>query len=142
MTRDEARALIERLHEIWSTGDVESIQKVYARDFVAHMPKGWGKTESRDGHDGIRHAIERLRKAFPDWCEHIEDILIDGDKAAVRYFSTGTHLGAFEGRPASGRRLSVDELSIFRIERGLVVEQWCLNDDLAFGKQLRGEDLE
>ena len=28
-------------------------------------------------------------------------------------------------------------MSIFRIEAGLVAEQWCLNDDLAFEKQLR-----
>ena len=141
MTRDETRALIERLHEIWSVGDLASIPEVYASDFLAHMPKGWGETESRDGHDGIRRAIARLRAAFPDWCEHVEDILIDGDKAAVRYFSTGTHLGIFKGRAPTGRHLSVDELSIFRVANGRIAEQWCLNDDLAFGKQMRGEGL-
>jgi predicted ester cyclase len=141
MTRDETRALIERLHEIWSVGDIDAIPQVYSPDFVAHMPKGWGPTESRDGHRGIRHAIERLRAAFPDWQEHVEDIVIEGPKVAVRYFSTGTNLGPFEGKPATGHRLRVDELSIFRIEDGHVVEQWCLNDDLAFGKQMRGESL-
>jgi predicted ester cyclase len=141
MTRDETRTLIERLHEIWSVDDLASIPEVYASDFVAHMPKGWGETESRDGHDGIRRAIAHLRAAFPDWREHVEDILIDGDKVAVRYFSTGTHLGVFGGREPTGRRLSVDELSIFRVVDGRVAEQWCLNDDLAFGKQMRGESL-
>jgi len=142
MTRDETRKLIERLHAIWSVGDLAAIPEVYASDFVAHMPKGWGKTESRDGHDGIARAIARLRAGFPDWHEHIEDILVDGDKAAVRYVSTGTHLGDFGGRAATGHRLSVDELSIFRIADGRVAEQWCLNDDLAFGKQMRGESLD
>lgn len=141
MSRDEARALIERLHEIWSAGDVAAIADVYAPGFVAHMPKGWGKGESRDGHDGIRRAIERLRAGFPDWREHIDDLVIEGDKVAVRYHSTGTHLGTFGGRAATGRHLTVDELSIFRIENGRVVEQWCLNDDLAFDKQLDGESL-
>lgn len=141
MTRDETRALIERLHEIWSSGDVDAIPEVYAADFAAHMPKGWGPSESRDGHDGIRRAIERLRKAFPDWREHIEDIVIEGDKAAVRYYSTGTQLGPFGKLAATGRQLRVDELSIFRIAGGRVAEQWCLNDDLVFDKQLRGEKL-
>ncbi|SRR5216683_6284810 len=141
MTRDETRALIERLHEIWSTGDVGAIPEVYAADFVAHMPKGWGPSESRDGHDGVRRSIERLRKGFPDWREHIEDIVIEGDKVAVRYYSTGTQLGGFGKRTATGRRLRVDELSIFRVAGGHVAEQWCLNDDLAFDKQLRGEKL-
>lgn len=141
MSREEARALIERLHEIWSMGDVGAIAEVYAPDFVAHMPKGWGKGESRDGHDGIRRAIERLRTGFPDWCEHIDDLVVEGDKVAVRYHSTGTHLGPFGARAATGRHLCVDELSIFRIENGRVAEQWCLNDDLAFDKQLNGESL-
>ncbi|MBS0530791.1 MAG: hypothetical protein JSS22_15585 [Proteobacteria bacterium] len=53
MTRQETQALIERLHPIWSTGDIRSADKVYAESFVAHMPKGWGPAPSRDGHDGI-----------------------------------------------------------------------------------------
>ena len=141
MTRQEKQALIQRLHDIWSTGDTRSIHEVYAENFVAHMPKGWGAVPSRDGHDGIRRAIERLRVGLPDWREHIDDMVIDEDRVAVRYHSTGTHLGAFAGMPASGRRVEVDELSIFRIKDGRVAEQWCLNNDLAFGKQIRGEPL-
>jgi predicted ester cyclase len=58
---------------------------------------------------------------------------------AVRYRSTGTNSGVFGGRPPTGRRIAVDELSIFRIADGRIAEQWCLVDDTAFGKQLRGE---
>jgi len=141
MTRNEIIVLIERLHEIWSDGNVSAIPAVYSADFVAHMPKGWGNAESRDGHDGICKAIERLRAGFPNWREHVQDILVDGDKVAVRYFSTGTNTGIFEGRAPTGQQIEVDELSIFRIADGRVVEQWCLNDDLAFGKQMRGEPL-
>ncbi|TQF27436.1 hypothetical protein UNPF46_30715 [Bradyrhizobium sp. UNPF46] len=57
MTRQEKRALIERLHDSWITADTRSIREVYAESFVAHMPKGWGPAPSRDGHDGIRRAI-------------------------------------------------------------------------------------
>jgi predicted ester cyclase len=139
MTRDDKKALVERLHEILNSGRLELIPEVYSSDFVAHFPKGWSETVSRDGHAGIRAAIERLRAGFPDWHEQIQDIIIDGDKVAVRYPSTGTNTGMLADRLATGRRISVDELSIFRIANGRVAEQWCLIDDLAFGKQLRGE---
>ncbi|MES2710360.1 MAG: ester cyclase, partial [Pseudomonadota bacterium] len=57
---------------------------------------------------------------------------------AVRYVSTATHTGGpFMGVEAAGARIRVDEISIFRIEAGRIAEQWCLNDDLAFDKQLR-----
>ena len=50
-------------------------------------------------------------------------------------------LGAFGGRPTSGHKIDIDEPSIFRIQDGRVAGQWCLNDDLAFGRQLRGEPV-
>ena len=140
MTRDDMRHLVEDLHRLWSRGgDVREVPRIYAPHFVAHMPKGWGAgAPSRDGHAGIKAAILRLRAAFPDWREEIEELVIEGDRAAVRYVSTATHTGSpFLGVPAAGARIRVDEMSIFRVEAKLVAEQWCLNDDLAFEKQLR-----
>ena len=55
--------------------------------------------------------MSRIRASFPDWREEVD-------------------------RPPSGARVRVDELSIFRIADGRIAEQWCLNDDLAFFKQL------
>lgn len=141
MTRDEMRARIERQHEIWKRGDLDAIPGVDTVAFVAQMPKGWGSAEARNGHDGIRRALERGRQGFPDWHEHIEAMAIEGDTAAVGDHSTGTHPATFGARPASGHRLRVDELSIFRIAGGRAADQWCLNDDLAFDKLLRGESL-
>ncbi|MES2710359.1 MAG: nuclear transport factor 2 family protein, partial [Pseudomonadota bacterium] len=82
MTRDAVRRLIEKLHRLWSGGDVAEVPQIYAAGFVAHMPKGWCPgAESRDGHSGITAAILRLRAAFPDWREAIEDLVIEGDRA-------------------------------------------------------------
>lgn len=137
MTRDAALALVQRLHGIWSDGDMPSIPAVYAPDFVARMPKGWGEPpDHRNGHAGIAAVVARIRAAFPDWREEIEDVVFEGDRIVVRYVSTGTQDGAFLGRPPSGARVRVDEISIFRIADGRVAEQWCLNDDLAFFRQI------
>lgn len=140
MTRAEAEALVRRLHAIWSTGDEAAIPDVYAAGFVAHMPKGWGEPPGhRDGHDGIARAMGRIRASFPDWREEVEDLIVEGDRVVVRYVSTGTQLGPFLDRPPSGLRVRVDEISIFRVEDGRIAEQWCLNDDLAFFRQLDGK---
>jgi predicted ester cyclase len=80
------------------------------------------------GHSGVRDAIERVRGAFPDWTETVEDIIIEGDKAVTRYVSTGVHKGPFFDLAPTGERVRLNEISIFRVQNGLVAEQWCLTD--------------
>src|SRR6266446_5106884 len=84
MTRDEMKKLVERLHRFWNTGDLSAISDLYAPDFVGHFPKA-SRLGDLKGHSGVRDAIERVRQAFPDWTETVEDIIIDGDKAVTRY---------------------------------------------------------
>lgn len=127
--------VVQRLHQIWNTGDLDAIPTVYAASFVAHMPKGWGTSEF-SGHDGVQTLILRIRNAFPDWREEVQDTISTNNRVVTRYTSTGTNTGPLDGRPATGRAVRVDEISIYRIEANLVQEQWCLVDDLSFAKQL------
>lgn len=135
VTRDAKRQLIERLHSLWSTGDVSIIPQIYLPTFVAHMPKGWDQSEF-NGHNGIREAIERIRSAFSEWTETIEDMIVEDDRVVTRYVSTGLHTGLFIGLAPTGKRIRLDEMSIYRLENGLVAEQWCLTDDISLTRQL------
>jgi steroid delta-isomerase-like uncharacterized protein len=129
------RALVRRLHDLWNTGDLEAIGEVYSPDFVAHFPPS-SELPERRGLDGIRRGITRIRSAFPDWCEHVHELLAEGAHVASRYTSRGTHRGVFGGIPPTGRTITVPEISIFRISGGKVVEQWCMVDELARLQQL------
>ena len=113
----EKKKLIEQLHHIWNSGDVEAIPEVYSKDIIVHWPKGFAVNESH-GFDGIRQAIQNVRSAFPDWHEAVVDMIIGDDKVVTRYTSTGTHLGSYAGVKATGKKMELDEISIFRIEGG------------------------
>lgn len=130
-----SKALVRRLHEIWNTGTLSMLEDVYAADFVAHFPPS-SELPERRGLDGVRRGIARIRTAFPDWREEVEDLVEEGDRVVSRYTSTGTHRGPFWGVPPTGRRISVAEISIFRVAGGKVAEQWCLVDELARMQQL------
>ena len=129
------RDQIMTLHHLWNSGDLDRIPEIYAQNFVAHMPKGWEKSEFA-GFDGIREAILRVRNAFSDWREDVRDIIVEGDKVVTRYRSTGTHTGQFLGLEPTGRKIVIDEISIYHLRDHRVVEQWCLTDDLSLAKQL------
>jgi predicted ester cyclase len=135
MSRDAKKNLIERLHSLWSTGDLSIIPEIYSPTFVAHMPKGWEQSEFT-GHSGVCEAIERIRAAFSDWTETIEDMIIEDDKVVTRYVSTGLHVGPFIGLAPTAKPIRLDEISIYRLNNGFVAEQWCLTDDISLARQL------
>ena len=131
------RALVRRLHDLWNTGDLAAVEDVYAPDFVGHFPPSSHLPE-RTGADGAREGITRIKAAFPDWHEAIEDMVTEGNKVVTRYTSTGTHRGEFRGIAPTGRKITVPEISIYRVARGKVAEQWCLLDDLGRLRQIGG----
>src|SRR5579863_739335 len=122
--------LVHRLHEIWNTGNLELIDSVYAEGFIAHWPAS-SEISERRGLEGIRFGVERIRCAFPDWHEKVLDVFESGDRVASRYMSTGTHRGMFWGIEATGRRVEIQEISIFRTAESRIAEQWCMFDELA-----------
>ena len=110
--------LVKALHRIWNTGDLALIDSVYALDFLAHWPAS-SEVPERRGIEGIRFGVMRIRTAFPDWHEQVLDVF-----------------GAFWGIEPTGRRIEIQEISIFRIADGRIAEQWCMFDDLARLQQL------
>lgn len=66
----------------------------------------------------------------------VEDILVAGDKVAVRTIATHTHKGEFMGVPATGIRGSHTGITVVRIEDGKVVESWEESDMLGLLSQI------
>jgi steroid delta-isomerase-like uncharacterized protein len=121
--------------KVWNEGNLDVVDKLYTHDFVLHfLPDG---SEFR-GVDSLRAHIREHRKAFPDWGEEIKRVVAEGDLVAIQYVSTGTNRGVWLGNPPTGRRIQINEVSIFRIEDGRIAEQWLLPDLLSMQQQLAG----
>ena len=132
------RALVRRLHEAWNAGDLAAVDEIYAEDFVGHFPPS-SHLPDRRGREGAREGIRRAKTAFPDWHEAVEAMVTEGNVVVTRYTSTGTHQGEFRGLPGlapTGKKISVPEISIYRVASGKVAEQWCLLDELGRLQQL------
>ena len=63
-------------------------------------------------------------------------IVVDGDYIAVHFTVTGTHLGAFQGIEATGRRVTISEFTLYRLEDGKFAEVWDLADMGAVMRQI------
>lgn len=85
---------------------------------------------------GYRENLSAFLDAFPDSRFLIDDVIAEGDRAAVRHRFQGTHLAEFQGVPATGRLVTVSGIAVFRMVDGKVAETWLNADSLGLWQQL------
>lgn len=66
----------------------------------------------------------------------IEDLLIQGDKAALRLMHHGTHSGKLFGFEPTGKPLAFSGFIILRMREGKVAERWGELDRLGILQQM------
>lgn len=133
---DEAqanKALVRRFfEEVWSTGDISRRDEFLAADYRGHM----AGADAPIDRDGWTAWFQGFLAAFPDARFIVEDLLGEGDRVAARLTMRGTHQGALNGIPPTGRAVVVTGMSIERIVGGRIVEGWNQNDALGLLTQL------
>lgn len=67
---------------------------------------------------------------------NLDDVVAAGDRVASRWTFAGTHIGEFNGLPASGREFSVHGMSIEHIADGRIAERWATADLLSLLQQI------
>ena len=130
------RQLVRQMNaEVWNKANLDAIDGFFTPDFVLHfLPDG---SDTR-GIEGLREHVRELHGAFPDWSEDIKRIVAERDMVVIHYVSSGTNQGRWLGKPPTGNRVQVNEMSIFRIEDGRIAEQWLLPDMGSMQQQLAG----
>jgi steroid delta-isomerase-like uncharacterized protein len=124
-TVSQNKAIVLRSeNELWSKGNLAVADELYSPDFVCHFVAG---PEWR-GVEGIKREVASHRTSFPDWNERVDDIIAEGDKVVIRFTSTGTQRGEFQGLAPTGRKVTIEEVAIFRLSSGKIVEQWGMPD--------------
>src|SRR6185436_17577219 len=115
----ENKAIVRRLLDSITHGNVDEAARSIAPDFVWHGPG----VEVR-GPDGWKQLVTSYLSAFPDMSFTIEDQIAEGDRVATRYTVRGTHRGELTGIAASGRAVTVPCLQLDRIVDGKFIESF------------------
>jgi predicted ester cyclase len=84
----------------------------------------------------VKRLFSEFYSAFPDWREEIVELVAEGNTIAGRFRCSGTHQGEFLGESPTGKRMEVDEVFFFRVEDGMFVYFWGLEDSLNRMRQL------
>lgn len=136
---EENKALVRRaLEEIFTLGNLDAVEDIYAPDYVSHQTATAATPGGEDIHgvEAARQIAAARRATFPDLQITIEDQIAEGDKVATRFTARGTHRGELAGLAPTGKMVEVSGVDICRIEGGKIAEYWPHADILGMMRQL------
>lgn len=133
-TADNKQLVLDHYARV-NAGDIAGAAAIMAEDCVNHaaVPEAQGRA-------GFVRIIGKLRGAFPDLQMNVDEVIAADDRVVVRGTMTGTHRGAlaFTSFPieATGRVVKTEQIHIFRVADGRIVEHWVGRDDVGMFRQL------
>jgi steroid delta-isomerase-like uncharacterized protein len=132
MAADENKAILRRVYQAFSSGDLAALDGLFAADFVDHT----ALPGQAPGLAGTKQTIALFRAAFPDMQLAVEDLVAEGDRVAARVSMRGTHRGALLGIAPTGKRVAMAGMDLVRFAGGRIVERRGQEDMLGLMQQL------
>lgn len=130
---EQNKRLVRRaLDEVFASGNFTVINEIFHPEFINHE----AGPHTPPGPEGLNVTVGWLRSSFSDLHYDIQDEITEGDKVVVRVISRGRHTGAFLGFPPTGKTFAAQQIHIYRIADGKIIEHWACRDDLDQGIQL------
>ena len=127
---DNVERFRKLIDEGFTGGNLDVVDELISPECVEHQ-RG-----NRSGVDGAKEVIRTLHRWMSEFSLTIEDVAVAGDLVWARNRARGINTGSVMGNPPSGRPVEIDVIDVVRFEDGLVVEHWCIADQLWMMLQL------
>jgi len=136
MSVAQNKALVRRYYEeMWNRWDFALADEMIGEGVIFRGSLG----VDVQGRESFKEYMRAVRQAFPDFHNHVEELIAENDRVVARLTYTGTHRGELFGIGATGRRVSYVGVALFRISEGRIVEGWVLGDIHGLMRQLHDD---
>jgi len=130
--------LLERYIAAFNAHDPAALGEVIASDYIQH------NSRAGQGLAGLQATLRQYFVTFPDFHVQLDDRIISGDKLVARFTFTATHSHPVQFGPGgpefppTGKTLSWEGISIWRVADGKFAEHWDEDDLVGLARQMRG----
>jgi len=131
MSLEDNIAVVRRHHDLLAHFDEAAAEAIWADDIVFREPQ-----QVIRGREAGKARFRAFRDAFPDIAATLHEVVAQDDKVAARYTLAGTHRGLFAGVPATGKRVTLSGIAIYRLADGRIAEDWGCADFFGLLQQL------
>jgi steroid delta-isomerase-like uncharacterized protein len=126
------KELVRRYFEGWANrGDPGVADALIATNVVLRNPPAIVLNLA-----DYKQGMAAFHTAFPDLHFTIEEEIAEGNKVVVRWTLRATHFGEYQGRPPTGKAVTVTGISIFQIANGKIQDIKVSMDRLGQLQQL------
>ena len=117
--------------EILNQGKFQVASEIYAPDFKNHgLHRDADLTEDQD-------AVHAEKKAFPDLKLSVDLLTAQGDLVTALWTFRGTHTSdGYAGLPATGAKVEVRGITIWRMVNGKIQDEWTSFNEMAAYRQV------
>jgi predicted ester cyclase len=131
MAVDIKQSVRRLFEEAYGKGNMGVFDEVCDPSFRGHDPVA-GELDLKQA----RESCQGYKAAFPDLKPTILASYVDGDCVVTQWRMTGTHQRPLMGIAPTGRRCTVEGISISKFKGTRIVEDWAQWDALGLMRQL------
>ena len=129
--QEQNKAIARRVFdEIFNQGKFEVADQIYAPDFVNH-----GLHSSADLQVD-QAAVHFEKQACPDLKITYGPMVAEGDLVSVLWVFRGTNTARSGWAPATGAKIEVKGITIWRIDNGRIRDEWTSMDELTIIREV------
>jgi predicted ester cyclase len=130
--RDAMLATARKFYVFWTTGDEMLLQQAISESFVDHtLPPG-----RPQGPAGPAAAAKAFLAAVPDLKVVVSQQILARDRVVSHLRFTGHFTGQFEHAKRIGQQVDFIATDILAIQADRITDNWHLEDNLTFLKQI------
>ena len=128
----ENEAVVRRFYEQMCNERKNDLAgELFTEDHIMHDPQ----VPAGTGPQGMVDVVSVYQKGVEGhW--GIEEVISADDKVIVRWTGSGTHVAELNGIPPTGKKISVDAISVHRMAGGKIAETHEVWDTLGFLQQI------
>src|SRR6476659_1732627 len=125
MPQEANQAVVIRFYEeLWNRWRLEIADQILTPTFRFRGSLG----STLCGRNEFKTYVQTFRSAFPDWHNHINEILSIDDRVITRMTWSGTHQGKLGAIDPTGAPVEYCGAGFFRLSEQVIDEAWIVGD--------------
>jgi predicted ester cyclase len=133
MSEEGIKAKFRRFNEeVYNKGNMDAWDELFVPEYVEHtFPFG-----DIGPLNVVKARLAGLKSGVSNYHATIDELIVEGETAIMRFHSEGIHTGELFGVPKTDKKIVINGCCVYRIKNSKVVEAFIYNDWLGLLQQL------